>query len=205
MGQETICTARWNGRATEGRASLETSELRFRGGDLWLRIPLEAVVAARAADGVLEIEWSDGVAELEVGRAAERWARRITDPPSRLDKLGVKPGQRVGLSGLEDAELLAELRGRAGSVEVGALAGAYDLLFVGVERPEELARIAALRAHLTPSGGIWAISPRGRPGVRDVDVIGAGRAAGLVDVKNARFSATHTANKLVIPVAARSR
>ncbi len=34
-------------------------------------------------------------------------------------------------------------------------------------------------------------------------VMRAGRAAGLVDVKVVGFSATHTAQKFVIPVAAR--
>jgi hypothetical protein len=204
MGQEAVCTARWQGRASEGRASLETDELLFRGGDFRLKIPLRAVAAARAVDGVLEVEWSEGRAELEVGRAAERWAQRILHPPGRLDKLGVKAGQRIGLSGLDDAELLAELRGRGATVEGGPLEGAYDLVFVGIERPEELARIAALRAHLTPAGALWAISPKGRRELRDVEVIMAGRAAGLVDVKNAAYSTTHTANKLVAPRAART-
>jgi hypothetical protein len=172
-------------------------------GDFRLRIPLREIVAARAVDGVLEVDWPEGTAELEIGRAAARWAERILHPPSRLDKLGVKPGQRVGMVSLEDAELLAELRGRGVEPETGALAGAYDLLFVGVERPEELAGIAALRVHLTPSGGIWVISPKGRRELRDVEVIESGRAAGLVDVKVAAFSASHTANKLVVPVSQR--
>jgi hypothetical protein len=197
VGQEAVCAVRWNGRASEGKASLETNELVFRGGDFRLKIPLRAVVAARAVEGVLEVEWPEGRAELEVGRVAERWAQRILHPPSRLDKLGVKAGQRIGLSALDDAELLAELRGRAGPVDLGPLDGAYDLVFVGIERPDELGRIAALRVHLKPGGAIWTISPKGRREMRDVDVIMAGRAAGLVDVKNAAFSPTHTANKLM--------
>jgi hypothetical protein len=201
MGQETVCTARFEGRASEGKATLETGELAFR-GEFRLRIPLRAA-AARAVDGVLEVEWPEGRAELEIGRAAERWAERIMHPPSRLDKLGVKAGQRVGISELADPELLAELRGRTETVDVGVLEGAYDLLFVGVERSTELSRIGALRAHLTQAGGIWAISPKGRPEVRDVDVIMAGRAAGLVDVKNVAYSGTHTGTKMVIPRASR--
>ena len=38
---------------------------------------------------------------------------------------------------------------------------------------------------------------------RQADVLNAGKAAGLVDVKVVRFSETHTAEKLVIPVARR--
>jgi len=41
--------------------------------------------------------------------------------------------------------------------------------------------------------------------LRDVDVIDAARASGLVDNKVASFSATHTSIRLVIPVALRPR
>ncbi len=47
------------------------------------------------------------------------------------------------------------------------------------------------------------IRPKGTPEIKDVDVIAAGKAAGLVDGKVASFSATHTAEKLVIPVGKR--
>lgn len=47
------------------------------------------------------------------------------------------------------------------------------------------------------------VRPKGTPAIADTDVIAAGRAAGLVDVKVVRFSATHTAEKLVIPVTKR--
>mgnify|MGYP006170174075 CR=1 FL=1 len=40
--------------------------------------------------------------------------------------------------------------------------------------------------------------------VVEADVMAAGKAAGLVDVKVVRFSATHTAEKLVIPVTKRA-
>ena len=52
-------------------------------------------------------------------------------------------------------------------------------------------------------GGIWVVSPKGDPTIRDVDVMAAAKAAGLVDVKVARWSDTHTALKLVIPKALR--
>ena len=203
MGQEVVCTVRWGGRASEGKALLETNELLFRGGDFRLKIPLREIAAVRANDGVLEVVFTDGTAEFEVGKPAERWAKRIANPPTRLDKLGVKPGHRVGVAYLPDPELLAELRARAATVDVDALDGQYDVVIGGVEQPEELARIAALRLHLKPNGGLWIVSPKGRKELRDVDVYAAGKAAGLVDVKVAAYSATHTANKLVIPLAQR--
>ena len=55
-----------------------------------------------------------------------------------------------------------------------------------------------------PNGAIWVVSRKGKAAtLRDVDVIAAARASGLVDNKVASFSATHTALRLVIPVAQR--
>ena len=39
--------------------------------------------------------------------------------------------------------------------------------------------------------------------IRESDVMAAAKAAGLVDIKNASFSETHSALKLVVPVAKR--
>ena len=49
-------------------------------------------------------------------------------------------------------------------------------------------------------GSLWTIRPKGSPHVSESDVMKAGQAAGLVDVKVVRFSETHTAEKFVIPV-----
>jgi hypothetical protein len=44
------------------------------------------------------------------------------------------------------------------------------------------------------------VRPKGRPEISEAAVMAAGKAAGLVDVKVVSLSATHTAEKLVIPV-----
>ena len=77
-------------------------------------------------------------------------------------------------------------------------------MFFGVESARQLARLAALRAALVPNGAIWVVHRKGKEAtIRDVEVFAAARAAGLVDNKVASFSATHTAEKLVIPLAKR--
>ncbi|PYR70118.1 MAG: hypothetical protein DMF88_03745 [Acidobacteria bacterium] len=53
------------------------------------------------------------------------------------------------------------------------------------------------------SCAIWVIRPKGSQQISESDVMKAGKAAGLVDVKVARFSETHTAEKFVIPVSRR--
>jgi hypothetical protein len=44
---------------------------------------------------------------------------------------------------------------------------------------------------------------KGQKHIREVDVIAAGRSAGLTDNKFCRFSETHTALRFVIPLARR--
>ena len=39
MGSEAVCSVRYAGKVSEGKALLETSEVIFRGGDFRLRIP----------------------------------------------------------------------------------------------------------------------------------------------------------------------
>ena len=57
----------------------------------------------------------------------------------------------------------------------------------------DLARITKLKSWLKPAGALWVVYPKGVPAVREIEVLEAGRAAGLKDTKVARFSATHTA------------
>jgi len=50
---------------------------------------------------------------------------------------------------------------------------------------------------------MWIVYPKGQKHITEEDVLGAGRKAGLVDVKVVGFSATHTALKFVVPVSSR--
>jgi hypothetical protein len=144
----------------------------------------------------------DGVLSLTLGRAAERWAAAITSPKSRLEKIGIKAGQRVTLMGVSDAGFADELKAAGADVSDRARKHS-DAIFVGIESPADLARIARLRASLAPAGALWAIRRKGVPDASEALTMTAGKAAGLVDVKVVRFSETHTGQKFVIPKAAR--
>ena len=80
---------------------------------------------------------------------------------------------------------------------VVAAKGKCELLFFAAGRSAELERIRKLKANLKPGGALWVIYPKGVPEIKEIEVIQAGRAAGMKDVKVARFSATHTALKFV--------
>jgi hypothetical protein len=121
-----------------------------------------------------------------------------------LDKLGVRPGTRVAVLGIGDGDFRALLAGRTHDVTDGWPKAATALVFLAANGPGDLETLIALRERILPAGAIWVVSRKGRAAtLRDVEVIAAARAVGLVDNKVVAFSATHTALRLVIPKALR--
>ena len=200
MGQELQCRMRYRDRTVTGKAYLETDFLVFR-GDPRIKVLLKDLTGVKAADGVLKLEFPTGPAELELGRAAEKWAHKILHPPSRADKLGVKPQVPVRLAGEFETGFLDELQSRGAKIVDGRAKA--SLVFLDARKTSDLARIAKLVSGIAPDGAIWVVYPKGVKEIREIEVIEAGRAAGLKDVKVAAFSATHTALKFVIPVTKR--
>lgn len=136
--------------------------------------------------------------------------KKKSQPPERdyshrslFEKLGVKPGQRIAVLGLNDEDFLKGLGRRADEIAQGQPKKDSDLIFFAAEDRNALARLEKLREFLRPEGAIWIVYPKGQTHIRETDVIAAGKAAGFVDNKVCRFSETHTALRLVIPLAKR--
>jgi len=202
MGLETRCTVRFGRKTSEGKALLETTEVIFR-GDFKLVIPLRDVRTVRAANGRLEIAWPDGRAVFELGDAAAKWAAKIANPRTRIDKLGVKRGQRVSVVGVSEPEFTAELNARTAHARFGRIARGSNAIFLGVTALRDLARLGAAVLAMERDGAVWVVWPKGRRALNEDHVRAAAIAAGLVDVKVVAFSPALSALKLVIPVAKR--
>lgn len=118
-----------------------------------------------------------------------------------LDKLGVKPFHRISVIGVDDETFWAQLTDRAADTVRGRVRKDSDLIFFAADSLAALQRLARLKTHLVSTGAIWVVSLKGKAArLKDVDVMAAARAAGLVDNKVVSFSPTHTALRLVIPV-----
>ena len=118
-----------------------------------------------------------------------------------MDKLGVKPFHRISVIGVSDDAFWAQLIGRAADTVKDRLRRDSDLIFLAADGLPELRQLARLKTYLVCNGAIWVVSLKGKAAkIKDVDVIAAARAAGLVDNKVVSFSETHTALRLVIPV-----
>jgi hypothetical protein len=187
MGKEAQVRARLADGEDEGRLQFEPAKLIFRGRE---RRAFEGDVLA----GV-RVERADlvvGEARFALGeKRAASWADAILNPRGRLDKLGVKRGQRVAILNLDDPDFAAELATR---VAVLADGGGLDLLVYGADSAEELARLGDLVPRLAEQGAMWVVSLKGKLSkVKDIEVMAGAKAVGLVDSKVCAFSNTRTA------------
>ena len=204
MGAEASCVLRENGTRHTGRALLETDELIFRGTDGYrLKVPIASVRSARAVGDDLEIEIPTGTVTLELGLNADRWAARIRSPKGLLDKLDLKPAYDVAVLG-GDTDFAKQLGARVASVTTGKVPKAANVVFLWSETPAALKKLGTITKGIARDGAIWVVHPKGKASkVKDTDVFAVAKKVGLTATKVARFSETHTAEKLVIPVAKR--
>jgi hypothetical protein len=200
MGNEAHCRVEIGGESADAKVLLETDEVIVRGA-MKARIPFRDATNVAADGGVLRLTWSnDGTARdvrLHVGSSAAKWAEKIRNPKTVAEKLGVKRGQKISVVGALDTAFL-------GTLDYACkLMPESDVIFFAANARQELTRLVALRKSLAPTGAIWVIRPKGVASISESDVMAAGKSAGLVDVKVVRFSDSHTAEKLVIPITAR--
>jgi Protein of unknown function (DUF3052) len=208
MGAEAPCSlVLGGGKPTAGKALLESDELIFRPKDKdkggpRLTVPFASITSMSASGGVLTVIWDGKSASFNVGDVAAKWLEKIKNPKTRADKLGIKAGQRVALQGAEgagDKAFTAELLARG--AEIGGRSE-LDALFYWVSSRADVSRdkLNSAQKKIKKDGAIWIIRPKGSPDISEKDVYTAARDANLVDVKVVAFSATHTAEKMVIPV-----
>lgn len=201
MGNEATCRVEIGGESAEAKALLETEEVIVRGA-IKARIPFSEAKDVTGDGGVLRLRWKDRDVRIHLGSDAAKWAEKIRNPKSVLDKLGIKPGQRISIAGKVDGGFVEQLEARGVDLSKTPRRDS-DVIFVAINRREELGKLAELRGSLAPAGALWVVRPKGDPAISERDVMSAGKAAGLVDVKVVRFSPTHTAEKFVIPLANR--
>ena len=200
MGSEVKCAVRTNGKRAEGKALLETTEIIFRSDALRLKIPFARMKSVKAVEGELRVQSPEGAVVFEVGPQAEKWAHKILNPKSRMEKLAVTEGAKVTVIGRLEAEFEAELKKVAPDLARGAIAKNAEFIFLTAETDKELARASNIAGVMRGGTALWIVYPKGRKDITENGVLSVGRNAGLKDVKVVGFSPTHTALKFVVPV-----
>ncbi|MEO8113784.1 MAG: DUF3052 family protein [Phenylobacterium sp.] len=193
MGKDAQVTAVFADGADQGRLQYEPPKLLFRGA-------ARRVFEGETLEGVRaegdDLVLADGSRFALGARQAAGWAEAILNPRGRMDKIGVKPGMRAAIMGVIDPTLSGELaeQGAQPAAELADL----DLLFYAADSTGDLARIDALIPMLSDAGALWIVSHKGKAAtVKDVEVLAAARAHGLVDNKVVGFSDTLTALRFV--------
>jgi hypothetical protein len=72
-----------------------------------------------------------------------------------LDKLDVKAGMRVAVLGVADAAFREEPAARV-KIEK-QLKGGVDIVFLGVEGPDDMTRLAELKGWIARDGAVWVV------------------------------------------------
>jgi len=200
LGSEVKCAVRANGKRVEGKALLETTEIIFRSDALRLKIPFARMKSVKVVGGELRVQSREGAVVFEIGQQAEKWAHKILNPKSQMEKLGVKEGAKVTVIGKLEAEFEAELKKAAPGFVRGTIAKDTEFIFLAAETEKELARATNIARMMRGATALWIIYPKGRKDITENGVLSIGRKAGLKDVKVVGFSPTHTALKFVVPV-----
>ena len=198
MGRELQCRAKSAGKWIRGKALLETNEILFR-GDQRLKIPIPELTSAFARDGELHLKWAGNSVVFELGEQAEKWAHAILHPRSTAEKLGVKPGLRVSALQMPDDKVMKDARKVAAEFSEDKPLRDADMIFLGADSEADLTRIKKLIPSLAGNGALWIIYPKGKKEITELQVLNAGRTAGLYDVKVVSYSASHSALKFVRP------
>ena len=193
MGKEATVTAVFADGADEGRLQYEPPKLVFKGKER--RVFDAEALTGVTADGA-DLVLADGSRFTLGEKQAAAWLDAIVNPKGRMDKIGAKAGMRAAVMGVEDKALSAELTAK-GAVPVAELAN-LDLLFYAADDAAALARIEGLVPLLSETGALWVVSRKGKAAtVKDVEVMAAAKAHGLVDNKVVAFSPTHTSLRFV--------
>lgn len=203
MGYTKKARLELDGKSYEGEALLETSEVVFR-GERRVIIAFQQIASVAAVNGQLRIRYAGRDAVLHLGTDAPKWVEKILHPKTVVQKLGVRPGQHVSVVHLDDEAFITNLHAAGAMATKGKPKSGSDAIFYGASTRADLARLSTLKSALADNGALWIIRPKGVKEITETDVMAAGKAAGLVDVKVVRFSDTHTAEKFVVPVAQRA-
>lgn len=184
------------------KADFASDHVTFSGGRRG-EVPYSKIEVLGTARGILRLRVDGALMEFPLGAKVDRIAAKVRKPPTLMEKLGVKPGLSVATLHVDAKAFTTELAKVAPDAIRGEPARPVDLLFLAVRGRDELDRIAEAVDHIKPDGGLWVVYPKGRRDLRESDVLAAGRAAGLKDIKVARVSTDLTALKFMHPVDAR--
>lgn len=178
------------------KALLESNEIVIRGA-LRGRFDIAAAKKFVAQGGILSFESAGRRVSIDLGVDAPVWLKKIKNPRSRVQKLGVKPGDRVCVLGPAESDAINELRDATGDEPASRLRAGLDLVLFFTKKPADLSRLDGIRDRLAPKGAMWVLWPKGLKDYKHEDVVSAGKASGLSQTRSIGFSERFTGLRFV--------
>ena len=112
----------------------------------------------------------------------------VHPPLAVVDRLGIHPGMRVALVGVEDEALANLVSDRTTKCTTMVPREPVDIVIFQADGTFDLKRVPDLCRAVARGGSLWVLWPRGQEHIKQSHVRRAGIAAGLVDVKVAGLS-----------------
>jgi|CXWL01.1.fsa_nt_gi hypothetical protein len=200
MGREARIAYTSGKERAEVRAHLDSAALQLSGGKK-LIVQLSDVRAAKVVGDDLAIETKTAKFKLALGaKEAAAWAKKILNPPTLADKLGVKADTAVLIAGgrikeIDHAVAKAAKVERAATL-TAAKAKAVNIVILTLEPETAPKQIEAAAKALSNGTALWLAYAKGVKPNGD-DIIKLARQAGLKDTKVARISVTHAALRFI--------
>lgn len=185
MGLECETIAKNGKLAVAGKLHLDSKQLSFRSSELKFTIELGPNVSATAKGSSLLVSSGSEQYTFQVGKPVDRWVRKILNPPTRVEKLGIKDGSSVWVSKGFDRQFRTEIK-NANAKTTRQLA-TCDLALVFIASRVELGLLIEPLDKLPDRVNIWVVWPKGSDAISQSDVMNLVRASGFGPSKTAAF------------------
>lgn len=187
MGLETKCQARIGGEDwVAGKLHVDSVAISFAARGVKWSANLDGKLKAKTNEGQLVVGSGKSSATFALGDAAEKWLDKVLHPPSRLDKLAIKPDQTCFLSAGLDKDFLDELA-NSGTETTKSIAKA-TIAIVLIESAADLTKASRTVSSAQPKTQFWFLWPKGVSEVTQADVMAMAAEAGMGPSKACSFS-----------------
>jgi len=127
------------------------------------------------------------------------WVHKILHPKSVSDKLGIKLSLTISAVCVPDDATMSDAQKPTAKFVDGEPASGAEMIFLATTTTSDLSAIRKLLAPPALDGTLRVVFPEARQEITELQVLEAGRAAGLYDVKVVSYSPAHIAVKFVRP------
>lgn len=188
MGLELNTTATIGRKKFEGKLYLDSKFITFKSQAFGWSAELARPIEASAAKDRLMVAQDGTKVAFDVGSKASRWVEKILNPPTRITKLGVKPGQRLWLSAGFDKPFRDELKQSGATLK--RKIEQSDLAFWRVRDREQLAEFDDLSQRIPDGINLWIVWDKGSQAIGQTDVMQSAQQRGWGPSKTAAFDET---------------